>query len=221
MYRLLLVLAVTVPIAATANEKTVSDSFIKTLPEAVADAALIDLPLELLLYGLGLGTSTRVPVSTIAAAASYSIRKTCNDYQEDEGKKDWRISAACGAVAGALKYTGRSLVLGDFNYLQPVVGAVDAGTYEATSQIRGNYVPAELMAIEGMVSGVQYLQGLAVNGGSFTTLDLAKSLRAGAAVGVLVAGTVYTTLQWYSTPVQNWLISLASSKPLEKAKEEL
>lgn len=198
-----------------AEPKSLAGSFTKTAGEAVAEGFTIDLPLNLLFWGLGMASPQAVAVKTVAAATSYMVRKTCNDYNEDEnGKRDWRISTVCGFVGGALKYSSRSAILGNFNIFEPLVGALDAGLYEATSQIRGNHQTAEIAGIEAIVSTAQYFQNLRLKPDqAFSISALAAAAKEGAAVGALVSGTVYTTLTWYGADIKNWVdTQLGASK---------
>lgn len=198
---------------AVEESKSLVKSLAKTTGQAVAEGLTIDLPLNALFWGLGMTSGWAIPVRTSAAVASYMLRKSCNDFYEDEnGKRDWKISTLCGFAGGALKYSSRASILGSFNTLEPIVGALDGGLYEATSQIRGNFVTAEIAAIEAILSLAQYGQGLIfydsasrISAPRFSYENLLNAGKAGAAVGAMVSGTVYTTLTWYGDGIRSWV----------------
>jgi len=205
--------------------KSLASSFMKTAGQAIAEGLTIDLPLNGFFWCLGMGSKFGVVVKTAAAAASYMLRKTCNDFIEDEaGNRDLRISTACGLVGGALKYSSRSYFLRSFNMLEPLVGALDGGLYEGTSPFRGNYQTAEIAAIEAIVSMAQYFQGLVYwsdprpAAPRFSYERLGDAATAGVAVGALVSGTVYTTLTWYGAAIKSWVDAKLSSSHKEETE---
>lgn len=207
---------------------TVIESFKNTAPEAISDAIVVDFVLGVGMWGLGLGTAPAALVGGVTSALGYMVRKTCNDYQVQNGVRDPAVSTLCGFAGGALKYTTRSLVLGKYDNLQPLVGALDGGLYEATSHLRGAYPTTEYMAIEALVSLAQYMQQLSLNqaalgtrmtkaqkaialkAATFSAYKLFVEMRMGAAVGALVSAAVHTTLPWYGAYVSNKVSQLSS-----------
>lgn len=209
-------------IVGAAHNRTVKQSFFAQFPEAVSDGLLIDTPLDALLYSLGiLENPLFILPRTVAAVGGYAIRKTCNDYQTaEDGSKDWKISTFCGFAGGASKYSFRTLATGKFNYLEPVIGALDAGTYEATAQKRGNWVTAELMAIEAFVSFAQYCQKMMLAQEVWNKQNAFKEAKFGLAVGMLVSLFVHTTVEWYGKRVQDFVKAYLFA-PVQTHRDEL
>lgn len=198
------------------KDKTPADSFKKTLPGAISDTLLLELPLDILSYGLGIGPNPAdITIRALATVGGYSIRKTCKDYQSIDGVVHWSDAGWCGIAGGALKYGTRSAVLGKYNYLEPFVGAIDAGLYDATSHLRGSFPTAEYVVIETFVAGIQNLQAYWLAKHALGE-NLGKDLRAGAAVGVLVSGFVHTTISWYS----DWLTQMLKNATTNEIKPD-
>lgn len=175
-----------------AQNETLLESFVQTFPEAVADAVLIDGPINALLWGLDSGSVGSMALGTGAAVVGYSIRKTCNNYGFNGTNSVW-----CGVLGGSLKYSGKAAINGKYTYAESLIGAVDAGTYEGTAAYRGVWPTLEWMAIETGVNGLAYLARPKDD-----TTNLVKELKSGAAVGVLVSVFVNTCHAWYSADLQ-------------------
>lgn len=192
-------------VSGIADNRTVMESFVQTFPDAVTDAALIDLPLCGMLWGLGMTPWTAVPLCAVSATVGYSIRKTCND--------NWyggKNSAVCGFIGGAIKYSGKAWTTGKLTYAEPVLGAIDAGTYEGTAASRGVWPTAEYMAIEAAVGGICYMLRPKTEEAPFSYDNLANEIKMGAAIGSLVSVFVHTSYTWYAEQfksiVSGWLI---------------
>ncbi|MEI6789838.1 MAG: hypothetical protein WCK42_01505 [Myxococcaceae bacterium] len=189
-----------------AQNSTVLESFAETFPDAVTDAALVDLPLCSTLYGFGLMPIAGIPLCAGAAVTGYAIRKTCNNYGYNGTN-----SAFCGFLGGAVKYSMKS-----FSRAELLLGAVDGGTYEGTAKYRGAWLTAEFMAIEAGVSGLAYL--LRPRATSFSGNDLMKEARFGATIGMLISGFLQTTYSWYSADLRTAIKNMLSSSNQEEGE---
>jgi len=188
-----------------ADNRTVMESFVKTFPDAVTDAALIDLPLCGMLWGLGMTSWTAVPLCGVSSIVGYSIRKTCND--------NWyggKNSAVCGFIGGAIKYSGKAYwTAGELTYEEPILGAIDAVIYEGTAASRGGWPTAEYMAIEAAMGGFCYMLRPKTQEAPFSYGNLANAIKEGVAIGSLVSVFVHTSYVWYAKQfksiVSDWL----------------
>ncbi|MBH2006265.1 MAG: hypothetical protein I8H75_02825 [Myxococcaceae bacterium] len=178
----------------------------RAFPKAIADLMTFDLPMDLLLWTLHIGPHMHeIPARTLSNGIGYLVRKTCNDYQDTAQTKDWQTSALCGLAGGALKYSVRSELAQTFDYVAPILGACDAGAYEATSHSRSQESPTlEFVALEIAISSFQhalirYLRG-ARSAGSYS-----KRIQEAVGIGLLVSGFTHTTVAWYNTAVADYV----------------
>jgi hypothetical protein len=189
------------PVAPPRPKPAVVRSFVKTFPYAVAEGVLVDAPLYATLWIFDKLSFGAVPVYAAASIAGYSIRKTCNDHINEN--KNWMVGSVCGLLGGAVKHTSRSGALGRFTKLEPILGGVDAGLYEGTAGIRGDYPTAEILAIEMGLAVFGY--GLSSYQKGWTWGGLGKDVKLGAAIGLGVPMFIYTTYAWYAPSVKSWV----------------
>ncbi|MBL4817727.1 MAG: hypothetical protein JKY15_00660 [Deltaproteobacteria bacterium] len=165
----------------------------RKLPEAVADAMFIDVPIAGLLWGLGLGGIGGIPLGLATGTVGYGIRKICNDYlnQENTGY----MGAVCGVLGGGVKGVLKGGILYD-----PVDMAVksplNAALYEGLPlEIGVGGVSVRTVLIELSVAFV----------GHRLTQDpqktLAEELKGTATIALFVEASIHTLHTWYSKPL--------------------
>jgi hypothetical protein len=177
-------------LTAVAQERTIVDSFIETLPDAIVDAVTIDLPTDVIIGGLSGDPFTGVMIGTGTAILGYAVRKTCNHWKSNETAPVW-----CGLVGGPAKYIAKKKLIGRFNWVEPFIGGADAGTYEGLSTV--NFVPltAKIMAIETAIGALAY-QLRPVDPTTPET-SWAKELFKSGTAGAVVSLCIYTIHEWY------------------------
>ena len=137
------------------------ESFLKSYPNAVSEGLLLDGGLMLLLHLAGAAPATLLPYYTFAAILGYTARKTCKLFFYGEGAS----SIACGFVGNAIKYGGRSLMMGSMQMpylgLTALRGAINGGLYEYYSEDFQAYGKAnEQTKIYALLAGIETVDGI-------------------------------------------------------------
>ncbi len=192
-------------------EKSISKSFLNTLPDAIAEATLLDAEGLSYMALLGLMPWKSIPVYFAAAVSGYSFRKTCKDYSNG-GSNLYFNTFVCGTIGGALKYGSRAYILGGPDLSDKLLatkrlrGAINAGLYEYwgasidTLYNNGNYTgfAGALVAIETLDSilAMHFEK-------SWTWENTRSAAFEGIAGGSGLAKASASTYTWYASSIKD------------------
>lgn len=185
-------------LTAVAQERTLIDSFIETLPDAIVDALLIDLPTDLVIGGLAGDPFTGAGIGLGTAVLGYAARKTCNHWKSDETPSFW-----CGLIGGPIKYTAKKKLTGRFNWVEVFIGGADAGTYEGLSNVTVVPLWAKIVTIETAIGALAYQVRPTVLAEPGTTW--AKELFKSGTAGAVVWLWIETVHGWYGKSLKNFI----------------
>ena len=184
---------------------TVYEGFEKGFPDALAQAVLLDAPLCTSLWGLGvIPNLAGVSLCSAAALTGYTIRRTCKFVLSGTESPDSLTAMMCGFAGGSVKYSGKALVTGSYSSIEPVLGAMDAGTYEGTANWRNTLENAGQtlapMAIETAVATLAHLTRPAL--GPHEDPGLWSKVKGAAAASAIFSGYVHLFYIPYAKTVQ-------------------
>jgi hypothetical protein len=214
-----------VPVS-TPDETWLYTSLTKSLPDATAEAVLVDGLVFFSLYLAGIASPITIPYAILSSTVGYSFRKVCNIYFSSESarKKDpdlyeYGSKALCGSIGGALKYGIKSFTLAPSVLLR---GAINNALYEIFSRdLKRNLEEHEHLSFDGKILAFESVDGVLEF--SFPQNEERKFsvFTTGVLAGLLVAAYEQTAGNYYKKPFVEWLNWVFESKPTKPVEDEL
>ncbi len=212
-------------------EKSIQDSFIKTLPEAVADSTLSDsTAFALNMIFTGVGSPLTLANYYICNLVNYFVRKTGKDYLHESSSS--LQNCLLGVLGGGVEGTLQLFVLRDRHLVRRIQlsrllrSALNAGLYELSeAYLDITHENKDYAIFYGITVGIEsfdrFLEFCFEESRNLNNFWMA--IREGIAYGLGVGATTDTSHAYYSQKLEQWVRSWLENSESEKnfEKEEI